>query len=505
MAREVKTNFTADTSDLVRGAHQAENALDGAESSSRNWGRAGLVAAAGVGAAAAVAWDFAEAAAEDEQAAASLATTLRNTTRATDAQVSSVEDWITATQNSTGVMDDALRPALDRLVRSTGDVGEAQDLLSLAMDISAGTGQDLQTVSQQLALAEDGRVRGLQSLGIATRDASGETLSFDQIVANASETFGGQMAASLDTTTGQLNIARANFESMKEEIGARLLPVMATVAQFIVQDLIPALSAAASWVEENWPKIRDTAEEVWAKFTAFAQAAWDYIGPIVGGIYDVIAGFVGLVKNIFEGDWSDAWDSAVRMVSGAWDAIRGLLTLIGDAVAAMGRAAVEVLTGLATGVVDWFQELGGDIIEAMGRGITAAGGLASDFAADFANAVIRFVNTQLIDRINDAVQFTVDPPGPGSFTFDPPDIPHVPTLDTGGIVTGPTLAALSMNSVPEVVVPLPRLESMLGGGGGGRSSVTIPASGQVDAYTLRLGLEELQRVGALRADVLVAV
>lgn len=505
MAREVKTNFTADTSDLERGARQAENAIDGAESSSRNWGRAGLVAAAGVGAAAAVAWDFAEAAAEDEQAAASLATTLRNTTRATDAQVSSVEDWITATQNSTGVMDDDLRPAFDRLVRQTGDITEAQELMAIAMDISAGTGQDLQTVAQTLSQAEGGRVRGLEALGIATRDASGATLSFDEIMANAADTFGGQMAASTETMSGQLAIAQANFATMKEELGARLLPVLTDVAQFIVNDVIPALSAAAAWVEENWPRIRDTAQEVWVGFVQLAQAAWAYIGPIVTGIYDTIAGFVGLVKNIFEGDWGDAWDSAVRMVSGAWDAIRGLLTLIGDAVAAMGRAAVEVLTGLATGVVDWFQELGGDIIEAMGRGITAAGGLASDFAADFANAVIRFVNTQLIDRINDAVQFTVDPPGPGSFTFDPPDIPHVPTLDTGGIVTGPTLAALSMNSVPEVVVPLPRLESMLGGGGGGRSSVTIPASGQVDAYTLRLGLEELQRVGALRADVLVAV
>lgn len=504
MAREVKTNFTADTSDLERGARRAEDAIDGAESSSRNWGRVAGVAAVGVGAVGALAWDFADAAAEDEQAAAALSTTLRNTVRATDSQVSSVEDWITATQNSTGVMDDDLRPAFDRLVRQTGDITEAQDLMAIAMDISVGTGQDLQTVAQNLAMAEDGRVRGLQSLGIETRNAAGETLSFDEIMANAADTFGGQMAASTETMSGQLAIAQANFATMKEELGAKLLPIMTSVAQFIVNDLIPALAVAASWVEENWPKIRDTAQEVWERFTAFAQAAWDRIGPIVMGIYDVVAGLVGLVKNIFEGDWSEAWDSAVRMVSGAWDAIRGLLDVIGEGVYVMVTAALDLLQGLASGVVDWFEDLGGDIIEAMGRGIAGAAGLASDFATDFANAVIRFVNTQLIDRINDAVQFTVDPPGPGSFTFDPPDIPRIPTLDTGGIVTGPTLAALSMNSVPEVVVPLPRLESLMGGGGG-RASVTIPSSGNVDAYTLRLGLEELQRVGALRADVLVAV
>lgn len=504
MAREVKTNFTADTSDLERGARRAEDAIDDAETSSRNWGRAAGIAAVGVGAAAAVAWDFAQAAAEDEAAAATLATTLRNTARATDSQVAAVEDWITATQNSTGVMDDALRPALDRLVRSTGDVGEAQDLLTLAMDISAGTGQDLETVSQQLALAEDGRVRGLQSLGIATRDASGETLSFDEIVANASDTFGGQMAASMDTMQGQLQIAQANFATLKEELGARLLPVLVAVAQFIVNDVIPALEAAVAWVQTNWPKIRDTAEEVWQRFSAVVQEAWDRMAPIVLGIYDAVAGLVGLIKNIFEGDWSEAWDSAVQMVSGAWDAISGILGLIQDGIAELGRMAAKLLSDAAWGIVGWFEELGSDLIEAIGRGMSAAGGMASEFAADFANAVIRFINSEVIDRINAMVEFTIPVPFRDDIHVDPPDISHIPTLDTGGIVTGPTLAALSMNGVPEVVVPLPQLESLIGGGRGGRGSVTIPASGQVDALAVRHALEELDRLGMLNADVLVA-
>ncbi len=504
MAREVKTNFTGDSSGLERAAHRAGSAVGhfGDELRSRFTVTAGDVVN-GLQTLASTAMDFARAAAEDEAAAAALSTTLRNTARATDEQVGNVENWISATQNQTGVMDDDLRPALDRLVRSTGDVGEAQDLLTLAMDISAGTGNDLQSVAEQLAMAEDGRVRGLQSLGIATRDAAGETLTFEEITANAAATFGGQMAASLETTEGQLAVASARFEAMKEEIGARLIPVLLAASDFILTRLVPALSAAVAWVEENWPRIRDTAEEVWARFSAVVQEAWDRIAPIVLGIWNAVDGLVGLIKNIFEGDWSEAWDSAVQMVSGAWDAIRGLLDVIGEGVYLMATAALELLGSLATGIVDWFQELGGDLIDALGRGISGAAGLATEFAADFANAVIRFINTQVIDRINSAVQFTIPVPFADDINVDPPNIGHIPTLDTGGIVTGPTLAALSMNGVPEVVVPLPRLESMMNSGGS-RGSVTIPNSGTIDAAMLRQGLEELDRLGMLNADVLVA-
>ena len=52
-----------------------------------------------------------------------------------------------------------------------------------------------------------------------------------------------------------------------------------------------------------------------------------------------------------------------------------------------------------------------------------------------------------------------------------PSLPGLPSMDSGGIVTGPTLAALAMNSRPEAVIPLSRLENM--GMGGGRTVVHI--------------------------------
>lgn len=87
--------------------------------------------------------DGVKAAIEDEAAQAKLGKTLENVTGATNAQIKSVEDYITKTELAYGVTDDDLRPSLDRLVRATKDVTEAQKLQSIALDVAAGTGKSL--------------------------------------------------------------------------------------------------------------------------------------------------------------------------------------------------------------------------------------------------------------------------------------------------------------------------------------------------------------------------
>src|SRR5213596_2325577 len=116
-------------------------------------GLAGGIAAAGV-----VAIKFGKAAAEDQQQAALLAKQLKNSAHATDGQVTATERWISKQGVAKGVADDQLRPALMSLVRATCDVGKAQKLATLAMDVSAGTGKDLGAVSMALAKAQNGNV-----------------------------------------------------------------------------------------------------------------------------------------------------------------------------------------------------------------------------------------------------------------------------------------------------------------------------------------------------------
>ncbi len=116
-------------------------------------------AAFAVAAAAAVAYgtklaiDGVKAAIEDEQAQLRLANALRQATGATDAQIKATEDMILKTSLATGVADDKLRPAMQRLAVSTKSTEEAQKLLTLALDISAASGKDLETVANALGRA----------------------------------------------------------------------------------------------------------------------------------------------------------------------------------------------------------------------------------------------------------------------------------------------------------------------------------------------------------------
>jgi hypothetical protein len=175
--RTLKLNLLADVSEFNKGLETAESKFkkmgDKLDDVSKK-------AAIGLAALAVVAVDFAKAAAEDENAAKQLEGQLKASTNATDAQVKAIEDYITKTSMAAGVADDQLRPALARLVRSTKDTAEAQDLLNLALDISARTGKDVETVSTALAKANDGNVNALKKLGITLGDNATNLIEYNK-------------------------------------------------------------------------------------------------------------------------------------------------------------------------------------------------------------------------------------------------------------------------------------------------------------------------------------
>jgi hypothetical protein len=156
---------------------------------------------------------------EDAKAQATLAKTLQNTTKATAGQIKANEDYITRTMFLTGVLDDELRPSLDRLVRSTHNVKEAQHLQSLALNISAGSGKSLATVTEALAKAHDGNFLGLKKLGVPLSDAIVKTKNFDLAQQSLAATFNGQASAAAQTMDGKLKRLNARWGEAKESIG----------------------------------------------------------------------------------------------------------------------------------------------------------------------------------------------------------------------------------------------------------------------------------------------
>lgn len=224
--------------------------------------RAGTVLAGGFLLAGAAAVKMGKAAAEDEASQSKLAQTLSTAAGATKGSIAQTEKYITAMGKQFGVSDEQLRPALSKLAVATGDVGKAQRLASLAMDVSAGSGRDLGAVSFALAKAQNGNVAGLARLGIATKDASGNTLSLDQITKNLAKTYSGAAAKAADTTAGKQRKLSVQYGELQEQIGAKLLPVMAKLTAFGLKTI--------DWVSRN----QTTVGVLVVSLTALVASVW---------------------------------------------------------------------------------------------------------------------------------------------------------------------------------------------------------------------------------------
>ena len=163
------------------------------------------------------------AAIEDQKSQALLAKQLENTTGASRMTIAATEDFITQMQFATGVADDALRPALGNLLRATGDLTTGQDLLNLAMNISAGSGKDLESVSVALGKAYNGNLGGLTKLGLALDPNIIKTKDFGAAQSELSKQFGGAAAAAANTYEGQLKRLGTVWSELNETIGYAIL------------------------------------------------------------------------------------------------------------------------------------------------------------------------------------------------------------------------------------------------------------------------------------------
>ena len=244
--RSLKLALLADTKDFIQGLDKADKETKTFSNKLDNALQKGAAAFLAVGAAAGamaikIGIDAVKAAVEDEKAQKSLAITLKNTTKATDAQVKSVEDYIDKTARATGVADDQLRPSLDRLVRSTQDVTKAQKLQQLALDIAAGTGKDLATVTEALGKAYDGNLGALKRIGVPLDENIIKTKDFDAATKALSETFAGQADAAAETFAGRMARIKIAIDEAKEQLGQALLPLLERFARFATEQLAPAL------------------------------------------------------------------------------------------------------------------------------------------------------------------------------------------------------------------------------------------------------------------------
>ena len=137
MAKSISIPITGNSAPLRKALKESQSDL-------AKFAKSGKVQLAAAGAALTLfAKKAVSAAAEDQKSKALLAVALRATVGANAELIESIDKSITSMAFATGVADDNLRPAFSQLVRATGDVTTAQKLLTLGLDVSAGSGRDL--------------------------------------------------------------------------------------------------------------------------------------------------------------------------------------------------------------------------------------------------------------------------------------------------------------------------------------------------------------------------
>jgi hypothetical protein len=304
---KVKITFDADFDELKRGISGAQTEVQGFGDRLGKFGKLAGAAFAAAGAAAAayagkLLIDGVKSAIADEAAQAKLATTLQNVTGATEGQIAAVEAQILKTSLLTGKTDDELRPSFERLVRATKDSDAALKLQSVAIDVAAGSGKSLEAVTNAMAKAAEGNTGALSKLGIGLSAAELKTMSMEQITAKLSETFGGQAAVQADTFAGKMARLKVAFDEGKETVGSFVLDAITPMITFVVDNVIPQLSALASTIGEN---LKPTFEGLSTYFTevlipAF-KAIWQFITEfVVPAIMNFLAPAIEGLRSGFE-------------------------------------------------------------------------------------------------------------------------------------------------------------------------------------------------------------
>jgi hypothetical protein len=118
------------------------------------------VAALGVGMLFDAIVDVTKAAAQDAKSQALLNAQLQRNWHTNQAGTKAIEGQIDALSNMSGIADDNLRPALQKIVAVTKNSSKGMKAFALAMDVSAGTGKDLNVVSQAMAKYLGGNKKG---------------------------------------------------------------------------------------------------------------------------------------------------------------------------------------------------------------------------------------------------------------------------------------------------------------------------------------------------------
>ena len=302
--------------------------------------------------------------------------------------------------------------------------------------------------------------------------------ALEALTAFFNDTIAPAIQAGIDAFKALFDYVTGDFTGVGEsagETGSAITDQLGKVWDFFTDKLLPIFKELAEFV---WPLIVEVWEEslkptfdqlvdyfdnvitpAMQKLWDFFVLAWETIDSsvvailktfaiVVEGIIDGVFSAIRILLKLFQGDWEGAWNEVKRFFSEIWESLGRIFeawkTPFGEAwngIVNIAKAAVNKIIGFINGIIDAWNSISFRLPSIKIPGISVP---APTLKNPFATKKI----------------------GGGSFggqTFRVPQIPRIPQLAEGGIVTSPMLAQIAERE-PEAVIPLSKLGGMAGGG-----------------------------------------
>jgi hypothetical protein len=354
----INFKFLADSTQLKtasKDARTALNSIDGAAKKAGNALRAAFAVTGlsiGINGIVTGLKQAAQAAVDDTAAQAVLAASIRNVMDVTDDQIKSTEDFISALQLKTSILDDELRPAFSTIIRSTKDLAVSQRLLTIATDVSAGSGKDLGMVTQAIAKAYNGQFTSLNKLIAGLDKAKDPIGELERRFKGLGE------VATQNNPLAQLSVI---FNDIQEQLGSAVLPYLREFATYLAspegqrqtQRVVQAFSEMITELGKVLQLLAANARNIAALVTTVGalRLAWGTVSLAVSAYAFVVKGATIATQGL----------KAALVSTG----VGALVVLLGSLVGTF--MSVDEQTQDATNSLDGYADAINEVADAYGR------------------------------------------------------------------------------------------------------------------------------------------
>lgn len=396
------------------------------------------------------------------------------------------------------------------------------------LNMSTALGQDTKSSAMQLGKALNDPLKGitaLQRVGVSFTEQQkkqiqtmvkvGDTAGAQKLIlAELGTEFGGSAKAAGQTFSGQMAIIQNKMTGAMATIGLSLMPMI----QSVLPKLMDGMSKLSSFITNHQgdivkmgTAISNIGKTILTDVMPVAKNIFNFITQhgeatknIILGIGAAFVGFKvisGIIKGITLA--TQIWSGVTKAFTAIQAALNFVMNLNPIALVVLSIGALTAGLVLAYNKSEAFRNVVDNAFKVVSSGALALKGVVVGAFEGLWNGVKPFINL-LIGGINflikglDSIQIPkITLPGIGTIGGVGINIPQIPQLKAGGIVShrpGGILANIGEGSYDEAVVPL---KPGSGGAGGGGMQITyapvyhIGGSGSIQNF--KQAVEDAQR------------